>query len=154
MAPLDALRRRFSHHAWAGARLADAVDATPAAEALRPLAHALAADRFWHRRLTAGETAGLEVWPALDAAGCRALLAETTADWQAFLSSAPDLGATVAYRTTEGEPFESRVGDVLDHVLLHAAHHRGQANAALRAAGAVPPWLDLIAWVRLGEPAP
>lgn len=154
MSPLDALRRRFWHHAWAGAALAEAVLATPAPGALRPFAHALAADRVWHRRLTGAPGHGLEIWPDLDARACRALLQETTADWRSTLDALDDLGATVSYRTSRGEPFESTVADVLDHVLLHAAHHRGQATAALRAAGATPPALDFIFWVRAGEPTP
>ena len=150
--PLDALRRRFRHHAWAGATLADAVRRTPAPDALRPFAHALAADRVWHRRLTHGPTDGLEIWPALDAAGCDALLRETTADWHHYLDGPVGLGEVLAYRTSRGEPFETAVADVLDHVVLHAAHHRGQACVALRAAGAVPPALDLVVWARDGEP--
>ena len=151
--PLDALRRRFRHHAWAGATLADAIRRTPAPDALRPFAHALAADRVWHRRLTYGPTNWLEIWPALDAAGCDALLRETTADWQRYLDGPVGLGETLAYRTSRGEPFETAVADVLDHVLLHAAHHRGQACVALRAAGAVPPALDVVVWARAGEPS-
>ena len=154
MPPLDALRRRFRHHAWAGSTLAEAVAATPAPDALRPFAHALAADRVWHHRLAGAPTASLEIWPALDADGCRALWAATTADWQTFLAESVRLGEVAAYQNSRGEPFESPVADVLDHVLLHAAHHRGQACAALRAAGAVPPALDLIVWSRSGEPAP
>ncbi len=120
----------------------------PVPDALRPAAHALAADRVWHRRLTGGPTDGLEIWPALDAGGCRALLNETTADWRAFLASVDDLGGTAVYRTTRGDAFESPVADVLDHVRLHGAHHRGQACVALRAAGVAPPALDLIVWSR------
>ena len=149
MSPLDRLRRRFRHHAWADAALADAVAETPDPAALRATAHALAADRVWHRWLT-GAPVDVAVWPDLDAAGVRALLASTTADWRAYLDglAGADLSATVQYRNTRGEPFETATADVLDHVLLHAAHHRGQACAALRAAGAVPPALDFIVWVR------
>ena len=154
MFPLDAVRRRFRHHAWAGSALLRVIADRPAPDALRPFAHALAADRVWHHRLAGASTDGLEIWPALDVAGCRALLRATTADWLDYLGGDPDLDATVTYQNSRGEPFESAVRDVLDHVLLHAAHHRGQANAALRAAGAVPRPLDFIVWARSGEPAP
>ncbi len=128
----------------------DALAATPAPDALRALAHALAADHIWHQRLVGGPPP-TTVWPDLDPAGCRALLDLTTADWQVFLASA-DLDAEVTYRTTQGEPFTNHVTDVLDHVRLHGAHHRGQANAAIRAAGGTPPTLDVIRWARLGDP--
>ncbi len=148
MPPLAAVRRQFQHHAWAGRTLVEALAADPVPGALRPAAHALAADRVWHRRLTGGPTAGLEIWPTLDAAGCRSLWAETTADWRAFLDGLAALDGRVAYQNTSGDAFESPVADVLDHVRLHGAHHRGQACVALRAAGVVPPTLDLIVWSR------
>ena len=133
----------------------EAVTATPAPDALRPVAHALAADRVWWCRLT-GTPVDTPVWPDLDADGCRALFAETAAGWRQYLGGLThdaDLDRIVRYPNTRGETFETAVGDVLDHVLLHAAHHRGQANASLRAAGVTPPVLDHIAWVRLGAPA-
>ena len=151
MPPLDALRRRFRHHAWAGSRLVAALAETPDPDALRVTAHALAADRVWHHRLTGLPTGGLAIWPTLDSAGCRALCRETTADWSRYLGS-PRLDAEVEYVNSRGEPFANRVADVLDHVLLHGAHHRGQACAFLRRAGATPPALDFIVWARSGEP--
>ncbi|PAP75703.1 DinB family protein [Rubrivirga marina] len=150
----DAVRRRFRHHVWAGSTLLGVIADHPAPDALRPFAHALAADRVWHHRLAGAPTDGLEIWPALDVDGCRALLQETTDDWQAFLAGPLDLDGPAVYQNSRGEPFESAVRDVFDHVLLHAAHHRGQANAALRAAGATPRALDFIFWARSGEPAP
>ena len=153
MTPLTSVRRRFRHHAWAGSALLGVIADHPAPGALRPFAHALAADRVWHHRLTGAPAEGLEFWPILDVAGCRVLLAETTADWTATLGGPVDLDAGLAYQNSRGEPFESAVADVLDHVLLHAAHHRGQANAALRVSGATPRALDFIFWARSGEPA-
>ena len=149
MSPLHRFRRRFRHHAWAGSTLADAVAATPDPAALRATAHALAADRVWWCRLT-GAPVDTEVWPALDADGVRQRAASTASDWRALLDGLTEegLNRVVAYHNSRGQPFETSVADILDHVLLHGAHHRGQANAALRAAGATPPALDYIAWVR------
>ena len=149
---LDSLRRRFRYHAWATATLAGAVTDVPSA--LRPLAHALVADRVWLLRLRGEPTGGVALWPDLDADGCRALARRNAAAYAEVLAAPPDLDAAVAYATSSGAAYETAVGDILDHVLLHAAHHRGQTNAALRAAGAEPPWVDFVAWVRQGEPEP
>ena len=152
MSALESLRRRFRYHAWATATLAEA--ARPSDAARRPLAHALTADRVWLLRLRGEPTEGVALWPALGADGVVALArlnAEATA---AYLGGLDRLDRAVAYRTSGGAAHQTAVGDVLDHVLLHGAHHRGQANAALRADGLDPPHVDLIAWLRAGEPDP
>ena len=147
MTPLSRLHRRFRHHAWAGETLCAALEAEPVSDATRAFAHALAADRVWYRRLQ-GDPVDVAVWPDLEVGACRALLESTTAGWQAVLEDDLDLEAVVRYQNTRGVAFETSVADILDHVLLHAAHHRGQACAAMRRAGAAPPALDYIAWVR------
>jgi len=38
-------------------------------------------------------------------------------------------------------------------VSIHTAHHRGQVAARLRAVGGVPPTIDYIVWLWLGQPA-
>ena len=58
--------------------------------------------------------------------------------------------ATITYTNSKGEPCTSRVADVLTHVALHGAHHRGQLVAELRAAGHVPPYVDFIHATRTG----
>lgn len=154
--PLDSLRRRFRYHAWATATLVDALGSPAPDSAIRPVAHALTADRVWLLRLRGEPTDGVALWPDFDAAGCRALARRNAAAYADYLGAlAPsDLRQSVRYATSSGATHETAVADVLDHVLLHAAHHRGQANAALRAAGGEPPHVDLIAWLRAGEPEP
>ena len=45
----------------------------------------------------------------------------------------------VAYRNSKGEFWTSTVADILTHVVLHAAYHRGQIAAAVREAGGSRP---------------
>lgn len=151
MVDLASVRRRFRYHRWAMQTLVAAVQQTPAPGALRPLAHTLVADRVWLLRLRSDPTEGLALWPNLDADGCQAL-ARRNADAYAALLAEADFDRGIIYQDSTGTTYETAVRDVLDHVLLHAAHHRGQVNAALRAAGAEPPHVDYIAWLRAGEP--
>lgn len=157
----DALTRRFRYHAWATGRLAaELAGAPPGAPALRPLAHALTADRVWLLRLQGEPTDGVALWPALDGAGCHVLARRNAEAWSAVLAPGGEpvedtaLDAPVAYTNRRGERFDTSVGDILEHVLLHAAYHRGQVAAALRAEDTAPPTTDFVVWVRLGEPAP
>ena len=149
--PLYSLARRFRAHAWATTTLARAIP-PEAPRAARPLAHAVAADRLWRRRIAGDAPRTTDLWPAWTP-GEIAEHARAEADaYGQLLADAGPLGRAVAYTTTAGAPFETPLGDVLEHVLLHGAHHRGQACAAIRSAGHAPPWVDFVAWVRLGEP--
>ncbi|MFN3596957.1 MAG: DinB family protein [Rubricoccaceae bacterium] len=163
----DSLRRRFRFHAWASGALADALleaSCTPGGQPLPEaldrargvLAHTLVADRVWLMRLRGERTDALALWPTLDARGLR-LLAQRNADaYEDLLEplADDDLARVAAYRALDGTRHRSAVHDVLEHVLLHGAHHRGQAAAALRAAGVAPPRLDYIAWVRARDAPP
>jgi uncharacterized damage-inducible protein DinB len=151
----DRYRRRFRYHTWATGQLAGALDDTEAHERARAyLAHAATADRVWLLRLRGEPTDGVALWPTLPPDGVRSLARLNADAWAAFLAGIDGRGLarTAAYTNTRGEAFETVVGDVLDHVLLHGAYHRGQAAAALRAAGTAPAGTDFIVWVRAGEP--
>ena len=63
-----------------------------------------------------------------------------------------DLDRGVTYRNSAGEEYTSTVEDILLHVALHGAYHRGQIARALRQGGAVPEPTDYIAFTR-GAPA-
>ena len=145
--------RRFQFHAWATARLVDALPAAGAEAARSPLAHALVADDVWLRRLQGQSTHGVDLWPDLDAAACRALARRNADGYARYLRQLGDADERVRYTNSTGAAFDTAVGDVLDHVLLHAAHHRGQTSAALRQAGIAPPPVDFVAWVRAGAPS-
>ena len=144
--------RLFAYDAWANRTAAAAVRAGQApAAALRVLGHVVGAERLWLARLT-GTTAPLAVWPALSVAQCEAECAALPATWDAFLGAADPgrLADPVAYVNSRGEPWRSTVADVLLHVIVHSAYHRGQIASHLRAAGAEPPYTDFIHATRTG----
>lgn len=147
------LRRLFAYEAWANRRtlaaLAAAEGRPPAA--LARMAHVVGAGRLWLGRLL-GEPPAV-VWPALDLAACREGWEELERRWETYLAglAAADLAGYVDYVNSKGEPWSSTVGDVLTHVVLHGAYHRGQIAADLRAAGFEPPYTDFIEAARRGE---
>ena len=49
--------------------------------------------------------------------------------------SEADLDGMVVYRNTKGEEFASTLVDILTHVVIHGAYHRGQIARVLGAAG-------------------
>jgi uncharacterized damage-inducible protein DinB len=148
------LRRLFRYDAWANgealAALARAGEAAPP-QAVRWLAHVAGAERLWLDRLRDGRST-VPVWPDLDLAGAAAMIDEAASLYRDYLDTlVPEgLDAQVNYVNSQGQPWTSRVEDILQHVVMHGTYHRGQIAAALRAAGATPAVTDFIHAVREG----
>jgi uncharacterized damage-inducible protein DinB len=151
----DHLARLYAHLRWADERALRALRAAPAPEphATELYAHMVAAEHVWLARVR-GEPARVSVWPAPDLDAMARLAAETHAALDALVSAADDaaLAREVAYVNSAGEAFRSRLDDILLHVALHGAYHRGQIAASLRRSGAEPIATDYIAFAR-GAPA-
>jgi uncharacterized damage-inducible protein DinB len=151
---LGALRRLFSYDAWANREALASLRAAPEASRPRPLrilAHVIGAESLWLDRLHR-RPAALGVWPTLDLDGCDSSLTALAAEWTAFLGALTpaDLAEAVAYVNTKGESWTSTVEDILTHVVIHSAYHRGQVASELRAAGGIPAYTDFIHCVRQG----
>jgi len=58
----------------------------------------------------------------------------------------------IAYKNSAGDQFTSTIEDILTHVTMHGAYHRGQIAASIRASGDTPTATDYIAFIR-GAPA-
>lgn len=154
MSPITHIQRLFAYDAWANAQTLDALVRArlpPDHRATRAFAHVLAAKEIWLLRLEEASPPGLTVHPEWDLARC----AERRTDlderrWPLWLSTldAARLESRLAYRTTGGTPFESRVVDILTHLVNHGAHHRGQIATHLRAEGREPARVDFILWAR------
>ena len=149
------LVRLVDHLAWADERTLAALNA---AKSLDPrlielYAHILGAECEWLARIE-GRKAEAAVWPKLTLEECAALAGRNAAALRAFVAGlgAADLGRRVTYRNSAGLEFTSTVEDILLHVALHGAYHRGQVARALREGGAVPNATDYIAFIR-GAPA-
>ena len=151
---IDVIRRLFDYDGWSVARslasLESAAPRNPAAA--RPLAHLLVAEKVWLMRLRGEDTAGIDLSPELSLAECEKLDDENRQGFSALLASMTGdaLDSEVTYRNSRGIEFRTRVRDILLHVVLHGAYHRGQVASALRAGGGAPVDTDYITFVREG----
>jgi uncharacterized damage-inducible protein DinB len=64
-----------------------------------------------------------------------------------------DLGRTVEYRNTEGRAFQAPLGQLLQHVVNHATHHRSEIATMVTMLSGSPPDTGLNSWilVRTGQ---
>lgn len=147
-------RRMLEHNHWANHEVLRGLGRVPvdlpAARGL--LAHILAAEELWLHRIGEVEQRP-PVWPDWSLDECAARLAAMPPRWEAVLASllvSASAEREVAYTNSKGEPWRSRVADILTHVLLHGSYHRGQIALRVREAGGDPVYTDFIHAVRQG----
>jgi uncharacterized damage-inducible protein DinB len=115
------------------------------------MAHIIAAERLWLERLKQ-QPQSTPVWPQADLQQCDAGAAEVARLWREHLDliTAGDVHQSVSYNNSKGEAFTSTIEDILSHVVLHSAYHRGQIASHMRASGQTPPYTDFIHAARQG----
>jgi uncharacterized damage-inducible protein DinB len=147
------LRRQFAYNDWANREVLAGLRAGSVSSA-RPrelLAHILSAERLWLERIRK-QPQTLPVWPDLSLDQCRAQISELAAVWRIYLDniSSTALSEKISYKNSNGELWTGTVQDILTHVLLHSAYHRGQIASQMRANGEQPAYTDFIHATRQG----
>lgn len=144
-------RRLFSYNDWANRETIKCLKQTLPPRSLKFIAHILAAEKLWLERLQ-GKPQSLPVWPDFTLSQCQEHADELPRLWRNYLEeSAPaGLSRSVQYKNSKGEPWSSRESDILMHVIVHSAYHRGQIASDMRAAGLSPAYTDFIHAVRQG----
>jgi len=149
----DYLRRQFAYDEWANREVLNAIRAAGGANQrpLQLMSHILAAELVWLERLKQ-QPQSVPVWPEPDLAQCEAQAAKLGGMWLEFLDliTAGDVSQSISYKNTKGEQWTSTIVDVLTHVVMHSAYHRGQIASQMRASGQTPAYTDFIHGVRQG----
>lgn len=150
---IDYLQKLFAYEAWANQETLSSLRRAeqPPARAVEVMGHLVAAQVLWLGRLR-GELANVAVWPELGLGDCAAQLEQLATAWDEFVSelSTESLRSQFSYKTSKGEPWSSRVDEILFHVLLHGSYHRGQIATLLGRDEGQPAATDLIVGLRQG----
>ena len=153
MTVADYLRKEFGYDAWANREMLAAIRAAGGENnrSLELMAHILAAERVWLDRLRQVPQS-VPVWPEADLERCQAEAEKLDHEWHQYLElvTAGDISQTIAYKNTKGESWTSAIVDVLTHVVMHSAYHRGQIASHMRSIGQTPAYTDFIHGVRQG----
>jgi uncharacterized damage-inducible protein DinB len=141
------IRRLFDYNHWANREAVESLAgaASPPPAAVRRLAHVVAAEALWLARLER-RPAPLAVWPDLTLSQCATWLGDVERQWTQYLAdlSPERLAGRVEYANSKGESFANTVEDILTHVVIHSAYHRGQIASDARASGHQPAYTDFI----------
>lgn len=147
--------RLFAYDHWANRECLAAMRAagSVSAETVGRMAHILSAQRLWLERILK-QPQSMPVWPGSTIQDCMALADEMSTAWRNLLAppgnqiASGSLDREIEYRNSKGEPWSSRVEDILTHVLFHSAYHRGQIALQMRSSGVEPAYTDFIHAVR------
>lgn len=149
----DYLRREFAYDIWANQEVLAAVKKASAGDgrSVQLMSHIFAAERLWLERLKE-QPQSVAVWPEPDLDWCESQSIELSRLWHEFLDwiTAGDVSQTISYKNSKGEPWTSAILDVLTHVVMHSAYHRGQIASHMREIGQTPAYTDFIHGIRQG----
>jgi uncharacterized damage-inducible protein DinB len=137
---------------WANVRVLDALRMAPfpIPRTIQLLAHILTAERIYHGRMTRQDPWPQNFWPDLSPEQCAALVTENRLQYRAFFETLleSELDSLIRYRNSQGVVFHSPLKELLTHVALHGAYHRGQIAQLIRQSGGEPVNTDFITFVR------
>ncbi|HKW27628.1 MAG TPA: DinB family protein [Terriglobales bacterium] len=148
---LEYLRKLYVYDHWANQEVTRALRTAPQppARSLRLMAHVVGTEWTWRSRILS-ESKKMAVWPQLTVEQILQEVAELKTAWTSYLGQLTPARLTepASYTNSKGEHFSSQQGDILMHVVMHSAYHRGQIAADMRASGLEPVYTDFIHAVR------
>jgi uncharacterized damage-inducible protein DinB len=151
MSMMGHFQRLFAYDEWANREVLALLQGSevPPPRSVKLLAHIVSAERLWLERLRLQKQT-YSVWPDFTMAQCKLEGEELPRLWKTYFSSLKEDGLTrsLTYKNSQGESWTSQKQDILMHVVMHSAYHRGQIAADMRAAGLTPAYTDFIHAVR------
>lgn len=149
----ERLERLLKYDRWASLKISRVLSITgnfkKMEESLGLLAHLVASQRLWYLRVTGEDTGERQFWPQENLDDIHDEIEEMHTTWIDFLHSELwDPEKTVSYKNSKGEPYETPLGDILHHLVIHGQHHRAQISQLLRQSEITPPATDFIYFTR------
>jgi uncharacterized damage-inducible protein DinB len=148
-------RQLFDYDYWANAETLASLESAPSAreKTRRIFNHVIGAQRTWLARFGNPAPPAAQPWPDLPAETWAPAIEELRQQWKGMLDQlTPErLAGDLVYKTTQGVECRTPIADVLMHLVLHSAYHRGQVAAAIREAGGKPAVTDYVVFLRLGK---
>ena len=144
--------RLFNYDQFANKQITDLILKNgQAGKPVQLMAHLLAAQQIWLNRCKGLPAPGGALWPDWQAETFNAIIDSNHQAWITYLDELQpdDFNADVVYKNSRGDSFQTRLDDVLAHLINHGTHHRAQAGQQLKLNGLQQlPSTDYIFYVR------
>jgi uncharacterized damage-inducible protein DinB len=131
------LSKLIDHSVWANENCVDFLAEGFASDEflMKRMAHILLGERAWFQRLS-GDEPDRDIWKRMTVSELRGMHARHRTMYDELLRG--NLQRVIAYKRFTGEACQSQVADILLHLTLHGAHHRGQMATYLSGKGTKP----------------
>jgi uncharacterized damage-inducible protein DinB len=149
MESADHFTNLFSYDMWANEQVWLTLKEHPEFEyaklSVGYLSHIFGAQELWYKRIKGLSLDNLEVWPDYELTDTINSLKKYHDLWIELINTNKDkLDRIISYQNTKGNAFDTKLSDILQHVVIHGQHHRAQIAILLRNAKITPPGTDFI----------
>jgi uncharacterized damage-inducible protein DinB len=131
--------RLFEYDRFANQTIVKAIrSANNPVKAVHLMSHLLAAQLIWLLRCEdIKPDIPIELWPGDDEVNFEKIVNYNSGFWLSYVKilSADDFDKEIAYQNTKGTPYQSKLSDILAHVINHGTHHRAQIGQQLKFTG-------------------
>ena len=145
-------RKLFEYDYWANSETLASLKTAPSGseKARKAFCHVIGAQRIWMSRFENPAPPTAQPWPDLTIEECNLAIDDLRLRWHAILEGlTPEkLASDLTYLSLKGTENRTPIQDVLMHLVLHSAYHRGQVAAAIREAGGKPAPTDYAVYLR------
>ena len=150
MNTIEHLRQLYIYNDWANWRIISSLKSNDCEKGREILAHLLITEKEYFERLYGKDSTGFDFWQNLSLEECEDLAHETAENYDRLLKRFDEEGLNLRakYKTSEGVAYENTFRELLSHVLVHSATHRGNIVIKLREEGFTPPKIDYIIYLR------
>jgi uncharacterized damage-inducible protein DinB len=150
MQTVEHLRELYRYNDWANRRIIVAVRESGSERCRKILAHLLTTEEEYLARLFGKDSTGFDFWPELSIEECGTLARYVAEKYEKLIRRFDEEGLDLwtRYRTSQGVQHENDFRDMLTHVIIHSATHRGNIMLKLREEGFEPPKIDYIIYLR------
>ena len=106
------------------------------AKAEQLIAHLLIAQQVWLGRCIGKPANITTLWPDWKANTFEQIINDNHYQWLTYLESVNnnDFEQSIQYKNLQGDNFETKLADILTHLINHGTHHRAQAGQHARKA--------------------
>ncbi|HXX24070.1 MAG TPA: DinB family protein [Terriglobia bacterium] len=145
-------RSLFDYDYWANSETLASLRTVPSGteKPRKTFNHVIGGQRVWLARFQNPAPPSVQPWPDLTLDECNSAIEDLRHRWKELLDNlTPEkLAGDLLYLSLKGVEYTTPIQDVLMHLILHSAYHRGQVAAAVRQAGGKPASTDYVVYLR------